>query len=281
MSEKKLRVRVLNPESLRGSVTTVYAAYRQCYMKNSVIDALDNDKFPSFEKQCEFIHEKAKSGHISPCEHMNFSIVVEGVARSTILQLIRHRVGVVPEFDPSASQQSQRYCGLVVEEDTGHMDLGYVLPKRIADDPECRALAEEHMKTTVQNYEKLVKRMAERYGVSEKTVYEDARCVLPEATETRIVLTCNYVSWMHLFEKRSCVRAQHAIRELIRTAENLFNEILPELFPRSIPCARRGYCTETKEFGCGAQPTLEEIMEENKKLKALLASFGEGKPVVS
>lgn len=256
MSEQKLRVRLL-PTNIEDEVRKVYCGYRQCYSKGSLIDAIDNNTLPSFEKQCEFITKIVESNHISPTEHMHFTMIVEGMARSTTLQFIRHRIGIIPEFDPSVSQQSQRYCGLEVDRETNSVDINYVLPRKIANCPEAKDLVEEHIFETNKRYVKILDALVSKYG-DVKSVYEDVRCILPECTETRLVITVNYTAWMHLFGLRGCTRAQDAIRGFAYDAELQLHAQCPQLFPKKALCHMHGLCTESPEFSCGAEPTLQD-----------------------
>ena len=79
---------------------------------------------------------------------------------------------------------------------------------------------------------------------------EDARFVLPNACETKIVVTMNARTLRHFFKLRCCNRAQWEIRavavEMLRQA----SEVAPILFRNAGPSCVCGSCTEGK-MSCG------------------------------
>ncbi|MDQ7032313.1 MAG: FAD-dependent thymidylate synthase [Desulfonauticus sp.] len=239
MSCTKLKVTLL--AHTPNAISLVYAAFRQCYSSEFVGDKFEKwlrGEIP-LEQQQTFIQNVLASGHESPVEHVSFTFAVGGVSRALTHQLVRHRIA-------SYSQQSQRYVDA--------KDFNYILPPAIATNPQARQIFEQFMNEAAQTYLKL-QELLEKDGRGKKA-NEDARFVLPNACETKIVFTMNCRSLLHFFELRCCNRAQWEIRELANKMLAICQEKLPVVFKNAGPkCKRLGFCPEGK-FSCGKYPTV-------------------------
>ena len=167
-------------------------------------------------------------GHFSTLEHASFTFAIDGVSRALTHQLVRHRIA-------SFNQQSQRYVKFA----DGKVD--YVVPESVAEDPQKRALFDQAMEGAVAAYTKLVEAGVEA---------EDARYLLPNAVETKIVVTMNARELYHFFTVRCCNRAQWEIRELAWKMLDLVRAQAPYVFADAGPACVRGVCTEGK-MTCG------------------------------
>ncbi|HWR44561.1 FAD-dependent thymidylate synthase [Sporomusa sp.] len=166
-------------------------------------------------------------GHLSTFEHVSFTFAIEGISRVLTHQLVRHRIA-------SYSQQSQRYVS--------EHGFEYILPPTVAANPEAKAKYDVLMRQVQQTYDELV-----ALGVHQ----EDARYVLANATETKIVVTMNARALLHFFEKRCCQRAQWEIRNLANAMLAEVQTVAPRLFTKAGPtCVSGGYCTEGS-LSCG------------------------------
>ena len=231
MAQTHLKVELLactpNPEAL------IYAAFRQCYHKGFVGDMwprlLAGEVSP--EVQGQFIGEISNSGHTSPLEHVQLTFAAEGVSRALTHQLVRHRIA-------SYSQQSQRYVG--------EHDFEAIVPPSIAARPEAAAKFAALMAQIRTAYEELTD-----LGIPK----EDARYVLANATETKVVITMNARTLLHFFSLRCCMRAQWEIRAMAEAMLKEARQAAPLLFAKAGPtCLSAGYCSEGK-MSCGrAQP---------------------------
>ena len=238
MAETHMRVELLahTPDAL----SLIYAAFRQCYHAGFVGDMwpklLAGDIEPA--RQAEFVEQVVASGHVSPIEHVSFTFAVEGVSRALTHQLVRHRIA-------SYSQQSQRYV------DGSAFD--YILPPAIAKNP----LAKERFLRCIDEIGSAyrdIKQLLEEAGRKDKAK-EDARFLLPQAAETRIVLTMNCRSLLHFFEQRCCTRAQWEIRAMAQAMLERCRAVLPVVFATAgAPCERLLYCPEGERFTCGRYP---------------------------
>ena len=178
-----------------------------------------------------FVRRVLSMGHASVLEHVVLTFGVEGISRAASHQLVRHRIA-------SYSQQSQRYVST---------DFGYVTPSSIA----------EHGKKSrkgalIDAYRDHMEKSAALYAqmVAEGIPPEDARFVLPNATETRILVTMNARELHHFFALRLCRRAQWEIREAALLMFKLAAAQVPLLFENAGPGCVRGKCPEG-EFTCG------------------------------
>ena len=209
----------------------IAAAAKLCYSQTPASEIMDNLTDEQVDK---FLNVLMNMGHASPIEHVNFTFSVEGVSRSLTHQLVRHR-------HASYSQKSQRY---VTE---GGFD--YIVPPEIAADAECAALYWKAMEDAQSAYDELVERLIAS-GRTEKEAYEDARYVLPNACETKIVVTMNVRELLHFFNVRGCNRAQWEIRELAYQMRLLCLDVAPNLFKNAGPSCLNGKCPEGA-MSCG------------------------------
>lgn len=239
MPSKECRVELLahTPEPL----SLIYAAFRQCYHAGFAGDmwqrlvAGDIDR----QKQADFISQVLESGHASPIEHVSFTFAVEGVSRALTHQLVRHRLA-------SYSQQSQRYVD--------GSNFEYILPPAIARNQAARARFEAFMAEVGSAYRDL-KQILEQDGRKGAKANEDARFVLPQAAESKIVLTMNCRVLLHFFEERCCSRAQWEIRHMADMMLERCRGVLPVIFRHAgAKCVRLGYCPEGERFTCGRYP---------------------------
>lgn len=217
-------VKLLNhtPEPER----TVAAAARLCY---STTGAAELFAGLSDEQVAKLLAHLVESGHESPTEHVTFTFAIEGVSRALTHQLVRHRIA-------SYSQQSQRY----VREES----FDYIIPPSVAAVPEARRRFEETMATIQSAYNELLKVVPP----------EDARYVLPNACETKIVATFNCRSLYNFFRLRCCRRAQWEIRNLALAMREEVRRVAPRLFALAGPsCETEGVCYEGR-FSCGRAP---------------------------
>ena len=195
------------------------AAGKSCYSEKSSQELLNTDN-PE-----KVLGKIVGMGHHSVIEHASFTFSVEGVSRSLTHQLVRHRVA-------SFSQQSQRYVSL--NEPT------FVIPPKIAGDPECLRVYNETMDTIWKAYNKL----------AETVPPEDARYVLPNGCTTNITITMNARELLHFFRLRCCNRAQWEIREMADEMLRLCKEVSPTIFAKAGPPCVTDKCPEGK-LSCG------------------------------
>ncbi len=225
----------------------VAAAAKLCYSSSSpqtLMDGLTPEKTESFLEMLQTI------GHESPIEHVSFTFGIEGVSRSLLAQITRHRIA-------SYSVQSQRYVR--------EKDFQYVTPPEIAAIPEALELYEQTMTQIGESYDRLAAMLKQKHtetlmagGMEEKAAarkaekmaIEDARFVLPNACDTQMVVTMNARSLYNFFRHRCCNRAQWEIREVAYQMLALVHEVAPTLFQNAgAPCIC-GNCPEGK-MSCG------------------------------
>ena len=140
-------------------------------------------------------------GHTSVAEHVSASFRIEGISRSCLAQLTRHRMA-------SFSVTSQRYCEI-------KGDDWYVIPPSVIEAGEEVGFIAEVEKAAKAYHRLLAK------GVKK----EDARFLLPEATKTNLVMTINVRSLMNFMSLRLDKSAQWEIRELANAMVQALKEI--------------------------------------------------------
>jgi thymidylate synthase (FAD) len=237
MAKVSLDVQLL--EMSQNAITLIYVACRQCYSKEFAGDVFSEERV-ELKKQEEFVKNIVASGHLSPLEHVKFSFAIQGVSRALTHQLVRHRLA-------SYSQQSQRY----VKE----KDFDYIIPPTIERNSAAKAEFEKLMITIQQSYTKLLTLLGQD-KLSGEIANQDARFALPQAAETKIVVTMNCRELLHFFEHRCCSRAQWEIRQLANKMLEICIEKLPAVFAAAgAKCEGLGYCPEGEKFCCGKYPT--------------------------
>ncbi len=233
MGETKLKVLLLahtpEPEKLAA------LAGRRCYSRldNEALWQREEDNNPA-----AFVAKVTGMGHVTIIEHASFTFAVEGVSRSLLAQITRHRLA-------SFSVQSQRYVGETATQNTGGV-FDYVIPPRIAALGEgARAEFARQMRQIQEWYDHWVQALG-----GTRDAFEDARFVLPNAAETKFVFTMNARELLHFFTLRCCARAQWEIRELANAILRLVKPVAPTIFAKAGPACLRGPCPEG-DFSCG------------------------------
>ena len=210
------------------------SAGRLCYSKVGVEELMNKYSQEDNEK---FVKMLADMGHESPLEHVSFTFAVEGISRACSHQLVRHRLA-------SYSQQSQRYVNL---DET----FSYIIPKEIEKDEIALDEYSKTMDKIYNSYKELTEQLHYKYCMTgmdkreaNKKAIEDARYILPNACETKLVFTMNVRTLLHFFEKRCCTRAQWEIRDMANEMLRQCKEICPILFNNAGPACKRKKCLE-------------------------------------
>jgi len=250
----KLIAHTVMPEKI------VAAAAKLCYSDTGAMHLLDD---LTDEKAESFVEMLSTIGHESPIEHASFTFAIEGVSRSLLAQITRHRLA-------SFSVQSQRYVKLT--------DFQYITPPEIEKEEAALQLYQETMQTCVESYRKLTEILEARHyqtflhqGCTEKEAHrkaekkaiEDARFVLPNAGETKMVVTMNARELLHFFRLRCCNRAQWEIRALAKAMLKEVYPVSPALFAKAGPSCCAGACPEGK-MSCG---NISEVRKEYEQIK--------------
>lgn len=224
---------------------TVAAAARLCYSPSTIDQVMEQ---MDDEKTASFLDMLTQIGHQSPIEHASFTFGIEGVSRSLLAQITRHRIA-------SFSVQSQRYV------DEAGFD--YVIPPEIEGDEQTKELFLKAMESAKQSYETLTVHLERRYQkdmapkAAHKKAIEDARFVLPNACTTKMMVTMNARSLLNFFSLRCCNRAQWEIREVAWQMLKLVKGVAPHLFASAGPGCLRGSCPEGK-MSCGKAKEVRE-----------------------
>ncbi|MHB8155560.1 MAG: FAD-dependent thymidylate synthase [Candidatus Omnitrophota bacterium] len=225
-------------EMSQNAVSLIYVACRQCYSEKFAGDVF-LDATLDLKKQEEFVKSIVASGHQSPLEHVKFTFAIEGVSRALTHQLVRHRIA-------SFSQQSQRY----VKE----KDFDFIIPPAIEKNSQAKNEFEKLMTAIQQSYTKLLELLGQD-NISGETANQDVRFVLPQAAETKIVVTMNCRELLHFFQHRCCSRAQWEIRQLANKMLGICCKELPAVFSEAgAKCETLKYCPEGDKFCCGKYP---------------------------
>lgn len=236
-------------------------AAKLCYSSsdiNSLREGLSDEKIK------DFINMLVSIGHESVMEHVSFTFGIEGISRACSHQLVRHRIA-------SYSQKSQRYVN--------ENGFEFVTPPAVEELPEAKQEYDNVIRTITESYAKIADMLTEKHkadfmaqGLDEKSASskarklanEDARFLLPNACETKIIVTMNVRSLFNFFRHRCCNRAQWEIREVAVEMLRLCLEVAPNIFSHAGPsCVATGKCPEGK-MSCGKMHEVTDYFSSMK-----------------
>ncbi len=241
----------------------VAAAAKLCYSGSDITTVYDG---LTPEKTQSFLELLSSLGHESPIEHCTFTFGIEGVSRSLLAQITRHRIA-------SFSVQSQRY----VKEN----NFSFVTPPAIQQDKELLAIFNNSMNDSIESYNALADRLTKLYttenianGMSEKAAssaaqkkaIEDARFVLPNAADTQMIVTFNARSLLNFFRHRCCNRAQWEIHAVADEMLKLVYKVAPSIFKDAGPPCINKPCPEGKM-------TCKQINQVRERYRSLLSEI--------
>ena len=181
-----------------GGAALVEFAGRACYQSWSKPN-------PRTATNGSYLRHIIDVGHFSVLEHASVTFYITGISRSCTHELIRHR-----HF--SYSQLSQRYVP--------EHDAQVVLPPGFEGDEELQEMFTAAADASRATYADLLDRLEAKFAdqpnavLRRKQARQAARAVLPNATETRIVVTGNYRAWRHFIAMRASEHADVEIRRL-------------------------------------------------------------------
>jgi thymidylate synthase (FAD) len=223
-----IEVRLLDHTS--DPTRSLYIAYRTAYSSLTPMQIATRieDERITREQMLDFIQKRLQTGHASPLEQVWFEFGISGVSRAFSHQFVRHHMGI------SFEQQSQRYVTFKDGE------FPYTVPESVK-----RA-------GFAEDYEREFDRLAGLYDrmVQAGVPAEDARFVLPNATNTNFKVTVNFLEFLHIADLRLCTRAQWEFRKVVAMMRAELMRGFPELAQYVQPkCGehRLGYCDEAYE----------------------------------
>ena len=198
---------------------------------------------PATATNSGYLRHILEVGHLSVLEHGSVTFYITGISRSLTHELIRHR-----HF--SYSQLSQRYVP--------ERDAAMVEPEVIAEDPKLHAKFVAASEAGVAAYNELLAGLEKKFAdapsgtLRRKQARQAARAVLPNATETRIVVTGNYRAWRHFIAMRATEAADveiralavECLRQLQKAAANVFEDFTISTLPDGTEVASSPLVTE-------------------------------------
>jgi thymidylate synthase (FAD) len=195
----------------------VEAAGRICYM------SFGEKQSP--RSNGDYVRNLVKQGHESVLEHVNWTFLLTGVSRAFTHQLVRHRVGF------SFSQLSQQY-----HEETA---ATFVEPAHLTKSPRALQAWRNAIAVSKESYNVILDSLNELNGSPgldlrekefKRAIRSAARSVLPNATETKIVVTVNARALRHFFAVRGSIPGDVEMREVASELFRLVQAEAPSLF---------------------------------------------------
>ena len=144
-----------------------------------------------------YIKHLITMGHDSVLEHVNWTFLLEGVSRGFSHQLVRHRVGF------AFSQLSQQYHD--------EREAQFIEPTLVKKHPEAKDTWKKAINTANESYQELMELLKnlefdETKELDKKetkrAIFSAARSVLPNATDTKVLVTGNARALRHFLKIR-------------------------------------------------------------------------------
>lgn len=202
---------------VREAEELVEAAGRMCYM------SFGEKQSP--RSNADYVRNLLKQGHESVLEHVSWTFLLTGVSRAFTHQLVRHRIGF------SFSQLSQQY-----HEETA---ATFVEPPHLEKSPRAMQAWQEATSTSREAYRVILDSLNELNGSPgldlqqkefKRAIRSAARSVLPNATESKVVVTANARALRHFFEVRGSIPGNVEMREVGAALFRLVQSDGPSLF---------------------------------------------------
>lgn len=175
---------------------------------------------PATATNAGYLEHILEVGHLAVLEHASVSFYLTGISRSLSQELTRHRHFSYSELSPRQQPDNPA----VVE------------PISIAEDPALHAEFVAAVELAEQSHHRLLAGLQDRYaeaeqaGLQRKQLRQDARAILPGATETQLVMTGNYRSWRHFIGMRASDHADREMRQLAVECLRQLQSIAPGAF---------------------------------------------------
>ena len=216
-------IRWQSDSEVPGEVVTEFAG-RLCYLSFGTDAGLEGGHRTITGRTSNeaYLGNILKVKHGSVLEHAVWTLLLEGISRALTHELVRHRAGM------AYSQLSQRY----VDES----EIAFVLPPEIQEDSAAGAAWKEACERSLTAYRGILSDLAEQIGeegtatMRKKRARQAARSVLPNAAETKIVVTGNARAWRHFIEMRGSSGADVEIRRLAVAVLRVLHEEAPHIF---------------------------------------------------
>jgi thymidylate synthase (FAD) len=173
----------------------------------------------------DYIHNLIRQGHESVLEHVSWTFLLTQISRAFTHQLVRHRVGF------AFSQLSQQY-----HEETS---ATFVEPAHLQKSPQALKAWQKAVAVSQESYKVILDSLAGLEGTQSlelskkefnRAIRSAARSVLPNATETKIVITANARALRHFFEIRGSIPGDIEMREVAAALFRLVRTEAPSLF---------------------------------------------------
>jgi thymidylate synthase (FAD) len=193
----------------------VEIAGRVCYMSFGTMQSPRDNQ--------EYIWNLIRNEHDSVLEHVAWTFLLSGISRAFSHQLVRHRVGF------SFSQLSQQYHD--------ESDAAYVLPAELTHSPDAEQAWLRAINQAVESYRTIGNALQNRKASSNgsrkeaaRAVRSAARTVLPNATETKIVVTANARALRHFLKVRGAIVGDVEMRRVASLIYTALSKEAPSLF---------------------------------------------------
>jgi len=186
----------------------------------------DNEFYPEMDTDVEIaqyalLERSFRRGHFGIWEHPQITLAVEGVSRSCMAQITRHR-------HASFDVQSQRYV------DFGGKEDPVKVPRSLTDPDHATrgegAVEVNNREEWEKHFEADAERLVAQYEalIEAGVPKEDARFILPIGTKVNFTVSVNARMLLHIANLRERGDSQWEIREMTnRMLDDVFKDWMP------------------------------------------------------
>lgn len=166
----------------------------------------------------EYIRNLIAQGHESVLEHVSWTFLLTGVSRAFTHQLVRHRIGF------SYSQLSQQYHD--------ESDADFVPPAGLEGYPDLLEIWDQTVQSARHSYKEILSKLESQGSLSRESlrlIRSAARSVLPNATESKIVVTANARAIRHFLDARGALEGDVEMRKISKLIYDIMIEDAPSM----------------------------------------------------
>jgi len=146
-----------------------------------------------------------KWGHLSCFRFTYFTFRIEEISRPCSTQLLRHK-------HLEYMQESMRYVN--------QKNAKFITPKTITNTTTDSTIFNNAIDVCQRAYNLLIKN-----GIPK----EDARYILPLATQTKMYITGNLQAWINFINLRTTKKAQWEIRDVANQIKKIIKQYIPDI----------------------------------------------------
>ena len=197
-----------------------------------------NSSREDVDKNIKRAIECIENNHGRVLEYVDVTLIISERSARVIREWYTHKIGT------TNVHESTRYVNC--------KNFEYFTPNKIKNNEEAKKIYDNVMKNIAESYQQLLDLKIPR---------EDVANILPLGMNTKIVTKINLRALIHMFEIRTCTRAYHEYRDLMKELKDTLATLdgewkyICDNFLKT-KCEKTGCCDE--KYTCGRFPQKEK-----------------------